>query len=226
MQYDAFISYSHAADGKLAPAVQRGLQLLAKPWYRLRNLRVFRDESNLSATPSLWTDIESALSDARFFVLFASPESAVSPWVKKEIEFWKNNKSLEHLLIIRTSGELNWDSKKCDFDWNRTNAVPQLLSGCFKDEPLYIDLSWANNADDVSLRNPRFRTDVARLSAPIHGRSLDELVGEDVRQHRRTLRFVRVVIVTLLLLLLFAVSGGYFAYLQKVTGPSTISVDC
>ena len=30
-QYDAFISYFHAADGKLAPALQAGLQRLAKP---------------------------------------------------------------------------------------------------------------------------------------------------------------------------------------------------
>ena len=30
MAFDAFISYSHAADGKLAPALQRGLQQLAE----------------------------------------------------------------------------------------------------------------------------------------------------------------------------------------------------
>ena len=41
-EYDAFVSYSHAADGRLAPALQRGLQSLAKPWYRRRALRVFR----------------------------------------------------------------------------------------------------------------------------------------------------------------------------------------
>ena len=32
MAYDAFVSYSHAADGRLAPAVQTGLQRLARPW--------------------------------------------------------------------------------------------------------------------------------------------------------------------------------------------------
>lgn len=36
MAYDAFISYSHAADGRLAPAVQAALPRLAKPWYRRR----------------------------------------------------------------------------------------------------------------------------------------------------------------------------------------------
>jgi hypothetical protein len=41
--YDAFISYSHALDGALAPALQTGLERFAKPWYRPRALRVFRD---------------------------------------------------------------------------------------------------------------------------------------------------------------------------------------
>jgi hypothetical protein len=53
MKYDAFISYSHAADGALAPALQRGLHRLAKPWYALR---VYRDETNLAADPGMWTD--------------------------------------------------------------------------------------------------------------------------------------------------------------------------
>lgn len=30
--YQAFISYSHAVDGELAPALQRALQGFAKPW--------------------------------------------------------------------------------------------------------------------------------------------------------------------------------------------------
>ena len=54
MKYDAFISYSHAADGALAPALQRGLHRLAKPWYALRALRVYRDETNLAADPGMW----------------------------------------------------------------------------------------------------------------------------------------------------------------------------
>jgi hypothetical protein len=43
MQYAAFLSYSHTADGKLAPALQSALYQFAKPWYRLRAVRVFRD---------------------------------------------------------------------------------------------------------------------------------------------------------------------------------------
>jgi len=57
MKYAAFISYSHAADGKLAPALQQSLQRFAKPWNRMRALRVFRDETSLSINPALWPTI-------------------------------------------------------------------------------------------------------------------------------------------------------------------------
>src|SRR5829696_9223473 len=76
--YDAFISYSHAVDRQFAPALQRSLHRLAKPWHRLRALRVFRDEASLSADPHLWSSIQDALQSSRFFILLASPESARS----------------------------------------------------------------------------------------------------------------------------------------------------
>ena len=66
MDYKAFISYSHAADGQFAPALQSGLHRFARPWYRMRAMRVFRDQTNLSASPHLWVDIERALGAAEF----------------------------------------------------------------------------------------------------------------------------------------------------------------
>lgn len=88
--YDAFISYSHAADGQLAPALQTGLQSLGKPWHRRRALRVFRDKTSLSATPELWPTIEQALAGSRFFVVLASPEAAASRWVDQEVSWWRS----------------------------------------------------------------------------------------------------------------------------------------
>ena len=79
--YDGFISYSHAADGRLAPGLQSALQRFATPWYRRRALRVFRDQTGLSANPHLWGSIETALAESRCFVLMASPEAARSEWV-------------------------------------------------------------------------------------------------------------------------------------------------
>jgi hypothetical protein len=55
---DAFVSYSHAKDKPVAAALQSVIQRLGKPWYRRRALRLFRDDSSLSATPGLWPSIE------------------------------------------------------------------------------------------------------------------------------------------------------------------------
>ena len=71
--YDGFISYSHAADDLLAPRLQAGLQRFAKPWWKRRALRIFRDESSLSANPHLWASITHALDRSGWFVLLLSP---------------------------------------------------------------------------------------------------------------------------------------------------------
>ncbi len=74
--YDAFISYSHAKDKPIASSLQSVIQRLGKPWYKRRALRIFRDDTSLSATPHLWPTIEIGLSESRYLVLMASGESA------------------------------------------------------------------------------------------------------------------------------------------------------
>src|SRR3954465_10929095 len=129
--FDAFISYSHAADGKLAPALQQGLQGFAKPWYRRRALRIFRDQTSLAATPELWPTIVQALEEARYFLLLASPEAAASRWVGREAGWWREHRSPQNLLIVLTGGDLVWDEETGDFDWSRTTALPDALRGAF-----------------------------------------------------------------------------------------------
>ncbi|MCC6890105.1 MAG: TIR domain-containing protein [Hyphomicrobiales bacterium] len=108
--YDAFVSYSHAKDKPVAAALQGVIQTLGKPWYRRRALRLFRDDTSLSATPALWPSIEQALSQSRFLILLASPEAAASPWVDKEVAYWLANKGADTLLIALTDGTLAWDA--------------------------------------------------------------------------------------------------------------------
>ena len=110
-RYDAFISYSHAADGKLAPALQSGLHRLARPWYRRRALHVFRDKTSLAVTPALWTTICEALAASGHFLLLASPEAAQSHWVQQEVQWWLAHRSPQTLFIVLTNGTLAWDSK-------------------------------------------------------------------------------------------------------------------
>src|SRR6202142_4367505 len=98
--HDGFISYSHAADGRLAPALQMGLQRLAKPWNSRRALRIFRDETGLATNPHLWAAIQGALDESEWFVLLASPEAAASEWVNREIAHWLATKSIESVLPV------------------------------------------------------------------------------------------------------------------------------
>ena len=113
--YDAFISYSHAKDKPVAAALQGAVQRLGKPWYRRRALRIFRDDTSLSATPHLWPSIEEALARSRYLILLVSPQSAASPWVGKEIAYWLAHKSIDTLLLALTEGELAWDGAADDF---------------------------------------------------------------------------------------------------------------
>src|SRR6476619_5497586 len=106
--YNAFISYAHSADNKFAPALQIALQKFAKPWYKKRNLEIFRDESSLSASPHLWNNITKALDEAEYLILLASTASENSKWVNKEIEYWLEHKIIDNILIALTDGKLEW----------------------------------------------------------------------------------------------------------------------
>jgi WD40 repeat protein len=204
--YDAFISYSHAADSRLAPALQRGLQRLTRAWYQRQALRIFRDQTSLAANPDLYATIERALRESRHFVLLASPAAAQSPWVRREVRFWQEHRERETFLIALTDGVIRWDDATGDFNWPATDALPEELRGWFPHEPLWVDLSWTRGHDpsDLTLRHGRFRDDVATLAAALHGRAKEQIDSEDARQHRRALRIGRAVVALLVLLLVIA----------------------
>jgi WD40 repeat protein len=214
---DAFISYSHAVDGKLAPALQQAMSRFARPWNRLRALRVFHDQASPAADPGLWSSIERALGQSRSLILLASPRAAQSAWVQREAQFWRDKKPRETLFIALTDGEIAWDEAASDFDWNVTTALPSALRGFFREEPRHIDLRWARTSEHLSLDDPRFRDGVAELAAPLHGRPKDELFGEDVRQHRRFVRIRRATVISLATLTLGSIVGASVAVEQRNT---------
>ena len=144
--YDAFVSYSHGKDKPIAGALQSAVQKLGKPWYKRRALRVFRDDTSLSATPQLWPSIERALGNSRYFILLASPEAAASKWVNKEVGFWIEHNSIETLLIGVTQGELAWNDDTSDFVRGEAMPLPPALAGRFESEPKWVDLRPAPGA--------------------------------------------------------------------------------
>ena len=213
--YDAFISYSHAADGKLAPALQNALQRFAKPWYRRRALHLFRDQTSLSATPGLWPAIEQALTRSRYFLLLASPEAADSRWVQQEVQWWLEHKSPQTLLIALTDGKIAREEGAKDFDWETTDALPPNLKGVFVETPLWVDFRWAKGAESFSTKNPEFQNALAALAAPLRDLPKEDLIGEDVRQHRRALLLARGAAAVLVVLFAAAVASAVFAFQQR-----------
>jgi len=183
--YNAFISYSHARDKAIASALQSVLQRLGKAWYERRSLRVFRDDTSLSATPHLWPTIEVALGHSDFFILLASPEAALSPWVNREVEYWLENKGTETLLIAVTQGPLTWDANTGDFTWNESTPLPSVLKGRFSNEPKWVDLR--DYRAGANTHDHRFLELVADFSAAIHGVPKEDILSQEVHQQRRAL---------------------------------------
>jgi WD40 repeat protein len=212
--FDAFVSYSHAMDGKLAPSVQGELQRFAKPWYRPRAIRVYLDRTSLSADPRLWPAIERGLGSARWFILLASTTAAESAWVAKEVEFWLRERSADTMLIAVTDGELVWDHEAGELDWARTTALPAALRHAFTEEPKWVDLRWLRDSEQIDRANPRFRECIADLAAPLRGLSKDALVGEHIRHHRRNLRTAWSAVSALALLLVAALVATSVAVQQ------------
>ena len=108
--YNAFISYNHnPRDIKIASMLQQQLERYHVP----RNLssaagtieRVFLDKGELEVSGDLNEIIQEALQNSDYLIVICSPESRESIWVKREIEFFLQNHTLDHILTVITEGE-------------------------------------------------------------------------------------------------------------------------
>jgi WD40 repeat protein len=196
-QYDAFISYSHKADGLTAPTLQKGLENFNRGWLRPRPLRIFRDETDLSLAPSLSGVIQEALDASRFFILLASPAAANSKWVDQEVSRWLDTKPAGNILLVITDGGYAWNDSQHDFDRSASTAIPPALFGRFSDEPLFLDL---RGIELKKHRRAEAQTAIASLAAPIHGKSKQELLGLEIQLFRRRLFIAGLAVVSIALL--------------------------
>ena len=200
MTYDAFISYSHAADGRLAPSLQVGLARLATSRFSRRGLKTFRDETGIGADARMWNSIQSALDQSDWFVLLASPEAASSRWVNREVEYWLTCKSEDRILLVLTDGHIAWNDLTDEFSDDST-AIPRALRTACREEPRYVDVRWARTEDEVDTDHPRFRGVLAQLAAPMRRTTPAALEVRDVRTRRRTRRILARTLAALAVLL-------------------------
>ena len=219
-KYRAFVSYSHGSDHQLAASLQSSLSRFARPWYRLRTMRIFRDETSLSANPALWHSIEQALGESEYFLLLACPASAQSSWVQQEIQWWMRNRSVEKLVICLTDGVILWDGAAQDFDWAKTTAIPSCLKGAFRAEPLYADFRAAKADGKYLDSDADYRGALLNVAAPLMGRPKDDLDSEDIRLHRKAERTAWAAAVFIVVLGLIAGVGMNMARQRQKTAAS------
>ena len=215
-RYDAFLSYSQASDAALAPALQLAVERVGRPWHKPRARRLFRDKATLTPGPSLWDNLQKGLERSRWYVLLCSPESAASRWVGQELSWWLRHRGSDRLLLVVTGGELVISPSTGRIDPELTSCLPEFAAQLFDAEPLWVDLTWAKHAvpKDAAL-TARFHDVAADIAAAVSEVPKDSLVGENIRQGRRTRLLVRTVIAFLSVLVLLATGGGVLAVQQR-----------
>src|SRR5271155_4942188 len=137
LDYDAFLSYTHR-DRPVVSGLQKGLHRIGRRLGQLRALRVFRDDTDLTASPDLWGRITDALDRSRFFIVTLSPGAAQSYWVNQEISYWLAHRGLGQLMLVQAGGRLQWDKANACFDPQASDAAPPVLTtpGVLPAEPL------------------------------------------------------------------------------------------
>jgi hypothetical protein len=195
LDYDAFLSYAHS-DRPVAVGIQRGLQRIGRRAGQLRALRVFRDDTDLAASPDLWGILRKALVRSRYMVVVLSPRTASSLWVDKEVNHWLEQRGAERLMLVLADGQLQWDEHNGCFDPQLSTAAPPVLTepGSLPSQPLWIDVSTDEPWD---LRERTFRDKVTALAAVMHGKPKDELVTDELREQRRFLLFRTIAVAAL-----------------------------
>lgn len=142
MRYEAFISYSHAADASTAVALRRDLESFGRPLFRARALRVWRDSASLEMTAELLAGLHQALDDSKYLPVLLSPEAARSTWIQDEIEYFVGRRSPRDLGLVPTHGKTPWTDPGCMPGDDQCAVSPQLHALVTRggDVPRVIDL--------------------------------------------------------------------------------------
>lgn len=210
MKYSAFISYSHSTNKKFAESLHKSIEKHSKKWYQIRNIRVFIDKTSLSVAANLWGEIRPYLQESEYLIYLASRNASESHWVKKEIEWWFNNKEPKNIIIVLVDGDIVWDINRNKFNSNKTNSLPVKLIEYYSDEPLYIDLKEYNK--DKVKKDKNFNEQVASIISRITGISKEELIGH----HKKQKRIINSIIVLTFMVILIVSSLAIVSYYNSM----------
>ena len=188
-RWKAFISYRHTPRARLiAEALESALRTYAIPRYRFPR-RVFRDEQALRPGDPLAETIRRALTDAEYLIYLAEREAAESRWVREELETWcRDLGRAERLVIVHIADDLTFSAESMAIDWEKTNAIPNVVRPDIAPNPLIASLTEFSTPDELSLRDARFKLVVNALVAALEGTTPEDMAGKEVRAYRKNRR--------------------------------------
>ncbi len=182
--YDAFISYAHDSHAEVVSEMHRRLERFGKPWWKARELQVYRDRTAMGAGPDLWNTIVDAMTASGWMIVIASPSARESAWVNREIAWWVARKPARPPILALVEGELIWSSSDDSWEPVQSTALPRALSNTYTAEPFWVDLRGdrgrGDNLDDA----------VASIAATIRNIPKDRMIGRHLQQQRRTRRHI------------------------------------
>jgi len=168
--FDAFLVYSHREGGRLAAVLQKALETY--PAVGGRKLHIFRDTTDLAASPSLLSNLREMIDNSEFLIFLASPAAAQSRWVEAELSYFLQSRPRNRVLMVLAEGDLE-------------SSMPASLGSAFgSDMPLFVDFRGLGGDSDAT-RSPDFRIGVARLVAGLRGMALDDVLDRRGYQRRR-----------------------------------------
>ena len=219
-RYHAFISYVRA-EADFAARLQSGLHSFAKPWYRLRAVRTFRDETSLQAGDELVKEIRSALDQSEFLIVLASKAAAASKWVNREVEHWVKTRGFDSIIIVLLNGTIDWDHENQKINSTLTDALPKCLLDLPYD-PARVDLTWASTPRELSrlLGGDSFRSALAAISARLRNQPKDELFSDDRRQHLRSWTVAVVALTLVIIAIALSIVFALRAQAQRIRAES------
>ena len=197
-------------------------------------MRVFRDEATLSMSEDLWALLRAKLDTSSFLLILASPASAKSPWVEREISYFLQSHSRTRVGIVITSGKNPWNGN----EWNAGRAdlkdhacavSPEVFAafGSRENPPLFVDLRPYRNVVEaagrpMARRLKLFASGIPKpvigatmsIAAAIKGCDKDEIFGSHMHRERRVRIGLSGAVLVFLVLAVLALYAANAANLQ------------
>lgn len=188
-KYVAFISYRHAA---LDSMVAKQVHTLVEQFVIPKNMRkgekklgiVFRDQEELPVSSDLSADICKALDQSKYLIVICSKNTAQSPWVGREIDYFLSHHDRNNAFAVLASGEpVDVFPKALTQILHADGTVTEV-------EPLAVDV----RADTDKGVKKKLKREITRLHAALLGCPYDALVMREQRRKRRRLAAAMAVI--------------------------------